>query len=289
MAKKETNVTKEKEEILQTTTTALAIPSAESLPSAIGDDLDQYAGAGTGSRLDEQMVPFLYLLQKGSPQVNDRDPAYIQGARAGMILHSVTNRLWDAEKEGQGPLCVQFHSEMCEIEWIPRSQGGGFVARHPGDTPLLKEVKEITDGEGKRLRVLPNGHQLATTAEHYLLLVDTLEPVIVGLTSTGLTAHRRWNQMLLNKRVRTAGGLRVLPSFATTIRLRTFWQKNDQGDWFSYIAEDVGMVSDVLLYEEAKKLHNVAREGGLRAAPPADTSSSTEEQSSNRSEEEVPI
>jgi hypothetical protein len=245
------------------------------VPPSMIDDFDEFAGAGTSDRREDNVVPFLAVLQKGSPQVNERDPGYVRGAKSGMLLNTATLKLYPAEEEGEGPLALQAYMETCEVEWVPRAAGGGFVARHELDDPIVRTAVEAPnpqDPSGKRkLRMLPNGHQLVTTAYHYLVLVDTLESVVVALTSTGLQTHRKWNTMLRNKRVRNrAGQLVIAPSFATLVRLRTFWQKNDAGDWHSLAVDDVGYVTGAHAdaYEEAKRFHKLAREGVLRAAMP---------------------
>lgn len=241
----------------------------------MGDDLDQFAGAGTSDRREDNIVPFLSILQKGSPQVSKNDPAYIRGAEEGMLFNTATQRLYPAEEEGVGPLVLQAYMEVCEVEWVPRGQGGGFVARHELEDAIVATVAEVPnpqDPTGKRkLRMLQNGHQLVTTAYHYLIMVESLESVVLALTSTGLQAHRKWNTMLRNKRVRNrAGQLVIAPSFATLSRLRTFWQKNDAGDWYSLAVEDLGYVTEQCAdaYEAAKNFHIMAKEGLLRAAPP---------------------
>jgi hypothetical protein len=245
-------------------------------PPTMIDDFEEFAGAGTSDRKEDNIVPFLAVLQKNSPQVNPRDPSHVRGAEAGMLFNTATLKLYPAEQEGEGPLALQAYMETCEVEWVPRGQGGGFVGRHELEDSIVATVREVPnpqDPTGKRkIRMLPNGHQLVTTAYHYLVLVDTLESVVVALTSTGMQTHRKWNTMLRNKRVRNrAGQLIIAPSFATLVRLRTFWQKNDAGDWHSLAVDDLGWVTDQQkdAYEEAKRFHQLARDGVMRAAAPA--------------------
>jgi len=257
------------------------IGSNAMIPMDLADDMEQYAGAGTSDRREENVIPFLRVLQKTSPQVNKKDPAYVEGAEPGLLYNTASRRLIKAEDPGTGPLALQAHADMYEVEWIPRAAGGGFVAQHPIDTPLLKEVMEVPnpqDPTGKRtIRMLPNGHQLVTTAYHYLVMVDTLEAVVLGLSSTGLQTHRAWNTMLRNKKLRGRNGLIIAPSFATVVRLRTFWQQNERGDWYSLAVEDEGFVTAEQrdAYEEAKKFFNLAMAGELKAATPPDDDAAT--------------
>lgn len=240
-----------------------------------GGDLDEFAGAGTSDRREDSVLPFLAILQKGSPQVNEKKSDYVPGAKPGMLYNTATRTLYPAEGDGVGPLAIQGFMEMAEVEWIPRSAGGGFVAKHPLDTPLVNQITEVDSpdnpGSNRKLRMLQNGHQLVTTAYHYLILPDTLEPCAVALTSSGLKTHREWNFMLRNKRLRNeAGQIVIAPSFATLCRLQTVWREQDGFDWYTLKVTDLGWVRDAESYEETKRMHMVARSEGLRtAAPPS--------------------
>jgi len=123
--------------------------------------------------------------------------------------------------------------------------------------------------------MLPNGHQLSTTAYHYFVLADDIRPVALPLSSSGLQASKTLNTLLRNKKLRAGvpSRLVVAPSFATLLRLRTYWVQNDAGDWYTVAFDDLGWVDDSHLdaYEEAKALHRSALEVGLRTAePPAE-------------------
>jgi hypothetical protein len=258
-----------------------AVALRQSAPAILQNDLDDYAGAGTSDDRRDNIVPFLAVLQKGSPQVNEKKSGYIQGAKPGMLFNSATQRIYEAEADGAGPTALQGFMEVCEIEWIPRAQGGGFVARHPLDTPLLNQITEVANPQSptsnRKTRMLPNGHELVTTAYHYLILTETLEPVVVGLTSTGMQTHRRWNTMYRNKKVRNrAGQLVVAPSFATLVRLRTFWSNNESGDWYSLAVDDLGWTEDMESYETTRDFHKLALTGAVAAAaPPTEDGDST--------------
>lgn len=243
------------------------------VPEFMSSDVDDYAGAGTSDRREDTVLPFLAILQKGSPQVNEKKSDYIPGAKPGMLFNTATKSLHQAEGEGVGPRAIQGFMEMCEVEWIPRSAGGGYVAKHPLDTPLVQQITEVDSpdnpGSNRKLRMLPNGHQLVTTAYHYLILPETLEPCAVALTSSNLKTHREWNFMLRNKRVRNGSGKMVVPpSFATICRLGTVWREQDGFDWYMLKVTDLGWVDDMDAYEETKQMHVLALTEGLRTAEP---------------------
>jgi hypothetical protein len=122
-------------------------------PPTMIDDFEEFAGAGTSDRKEDNIVPFLAVLQKNSPQVNPRDPSHVRGAEAGMLFNTATLKLYPAEQEGEGPLALQAYMETCEVEWVPRGQGGGFVGRHELEDSIVATVREVPnpqDPTGKR-------------------------------------------------------------------------------------------------------------------------------------------
>lgn len=282
MATKPATAVKEKEPETQARpTTQVAITprtTMESLPAHLRMDVEEYAGAGTSDRREDNLVPFLYIAQKSHPQVNKRDPSYIEGLEPGMVFDTSTRQIWHAEEAGGGPKMIQAHFERQEVEWGMRgSADKGYKGRHPSDTPLLSEVREVPKESGRGVyRIIKNGHQLVTTAYHYMILARELRPVALALSSSGLQASRTLNTNLRNKKLRSARGLVVAPSFSTLLQLRTVWVQDGEFDWFVPVLEDLGWVIDEYLdaYEEAKALHLFAIQSGVRVAePPAEDGS----------------
>lgn len=252
-----------------------------SLPSAFEADFDEYAGAGTSDRPEDVLTPFLAILQKGSPQVNARDPAYIEGAKPGMLLNTATSQLYDVETEYLH--FIQAFSKTCEVQWIPRSRGGGFVASHELNTPLVLQVKETinpSNPDGPRLRMLPDGTQLVTTAYHFGYLLDTAEPVVIGLSSSGLAVHRATNTLLRNKKVFRNGVMKVMPAFNSILLLGSVWKSNQLGDWYNWKIVDGGFINpddpqQLAVREDAKALFMRSVNGEIKvSAPPSDSTSS---------------
>jgi hypothetical protein len=264
---------------------AIALRSTENLPAFMQMDMNEYAGAGTSDNRADNIVPYLYIAQKTSPQVNPRDAKHIEGLVPGMVFDVSTRQMWDAEN-GQGPKLIQAYFESAEVEWVIRGQKDpngrqGFIARHSADTDLLNQVREVPKeggGQGMR-RMLPNGHQLVTTKYHYCELADDLRPVALSLSSSGLGPSRALNTLLRNKKLRNPNrkpgqpSLIVAPSFSTLLRLRTVWVSNDAGDWFTVAFDDLGWVTNDYLdaYEEAKNLYHSAITTGIKTAEPEDS------------------
>src|SRR3982751_762076 len=109
----------------------------EGLPAEMLEELAADAGAGLSTSADDNIVPFIILLQDMSPEVKKRDPNYVEGAEAGMYLNRATKQLWAGDRamaERTGFPVLEFqhcYFDRQVVEWIPRQDGGGFVARYP--------------------------------------------------------------------------------------------------------------------------------------------------------------
>lgn len=227
-------------------TTAVATTVQSSVPSFMEEYAD-VAGAGTSSAAKDNVLPWLVVLQKNSPQVNKRDTQYIEGAEAGMVLNRATNKLYDAENEGIRVIPAAFQKAM--MEWEPRVGGQGGkppVAMHPEDTPLLR----MTKTNDKNIPVLPNGNELLETAFEIVILADEFEPAVMSMSKSALQASRRW--MTLKRSFKW--GMKVAPSFARTYLLKTVWVQNEKGDWYNWQAVDQGWLTDKAMFEFAMEL-----------------------------------
>lgn len=251
----------------------------DALPAHLRDDAAAMGGAGTSDRAEDLSLPFLYIVQKGSPQVNRRAPEFMEGVEAGDVLNTATQQVY---KCGGGATIPVLHAHMIrrEVEWITRAAGGGYVSTHDVDTPLLRQVREVAKPQGKgTFRMLPNGHQLVATAYHFVVLPESLDVAVIGLTSTGLQTSRRWNTMMRSHKVRGANGPIILPGFSHVYELRTVYQQNESGDWFTYGVADMGLVTEEQMsaYAVAKSFFLHAMEHGVPIGRPPAAASDVED------------
>ena len=138
---------------------------------------------------EDMAIPFIQILQQLSPQCVEGDPAYIDGAKAGMFYNTVTDELFDGK--GDGIRLVSIAYKASYIEWVPRSAGGGFV-------------NEYDVAEGSSIRIARNdagldiiqsgsplgtpGNQLSYTHTHYVYVVrpdGTYEPALLTIRKPG--------------------------------------------------------------------------------------------------------
>lgn len=240
----------------------------ENLPATINFAAD--AGGGfEDAGASCYAIPFLTILQSGSPQCKRSEGAYVKGAAEGMFFNSVTGEIYDGDK---GIVVVPCYFNQTFNEWTPRDSGGGIVG-----------VYNAVDGEeylttckknDKNQDVLPSGNILADTRNHYLLLVKedgTIEPVFMPLGSTQIKKSKRWMTLMQNIKM----GHFNAPMFSQSYHLTTVPESNDKGSWFGLKVDHKAQLTDIDMYNSAKSFRELVRSGN---AKPADTG-----------EEEVPF
>jgi len=106
---------------------------------AQSEDWGELAGQGF-ENLDssDYTIPFINLLQDLSKQVK-RGPDKIEGAEAGMFANSANGQVFNGE-EGFYFVPVAIEKKVCE--WVPRNEGGGFVAHHDAKSDIYLKAVE---------------------------------------------------------------------------------------------------------------------------------------------------
>jgi hypothetical protein len=235
----------------------VAVTGEEELLAQMAAD----AGAGfEEATRDAFAIPFLVVLQDLSPQVKKKMAGYVEGARPGMIYNTVTKELYEELR------VIPCYFSQTYIEWIPRGKGdagkGGFIAAHPVNTPLLAKVTR----DGPR-NVLPNGHELQDTRQHFVLFVrpdGTADQAMIAMKSTQLKVSRRWMAQMRAAQITINGRLIEAPSFAWSYVLRSEEEANDQGSWYAWEVGEREQVADPLLYQRARAFCSMMREGKVK-------------------------
>lgn len=231
-------------------------------PAHLAARLAASEGRGVSTAREDNVVPLLYVLQKGSPQTDERGDAYVRGAKAG--------ELWVRGSEGvisgtTGVVVQPCAFLRCWIEWGPK-RGDGFKARH-ADRPDAAEEKETRDDQGRPQMqwVMPSGNIVVETREHYVLVGH--DALVIPFTSTGHTVSREW--MALMNRFRDERG-RPLDSFARQYRLTTVRKEKDGNTWYVIKAVDAGWVGSAEQYDLGLALHQAVMAGEKVAEAPSE-------------------
>lgn len=241
------------------------------------------AGRGVSTASEDNIVPLLYVLQKGSPQCDRDDPAFIKGCKPGDFWVRGTALFIDGEDEGVEFLACHF--SKCWIQW--RANRGGFVEKHAKKPEEARQVPDAKNPD-KMIWRMPNDRgeyndtcDAVVETREYAGMITSLEKplgLVVPFSSTGHTPAREW-MGLINRKV-VPGTDKPAPIYAYKYRLRTVPRKNDAGSWYQIAVTDAGekddksvpmIVNDMELFRAARKLNADFASGALRADVAEDT------------------
>lgn len=277
--KKSANSTDKTEEVKETGTGVVAAAGDQALATVdMGvmsmDDFGDNTGF-EGADKDSFAIPFIQILQKMSPLVDEDDAKYIPGAKAGMLFNSVTQKLYDGKKG--------FHLVPCAykrtyILWGGREGDGGYkgefsieeVEAMKADETKIKVVdgKYFVPNEDGSVNEKKNDY-FADTRSHFVIVVDPdtgeYGTAILSLSSSQIKASKKLMTSLQQKKVQTPGGMRTPPTFANMVKVTTVGLSNDKGTWSGINFELDGLVTDKNIYAAAKEFYRAVVGGEIKA------------------------
>ena len=266
---------------------AVAKKKSAELSTDVMDDILEFAGEGASFDSSEMQIPFVRILQAMSPQLKKRESDYIEGSEQGDMFNNVTMELFTGEK---GIVVVPCFQTVKYLEFVHRDQGGGFQGEIAATDPVLQQTSRSGSKE-----TLPNGNELVKSDQHFCLLIGEdgiTQPVVIDMKSSQLKVSRRWKTQIAMQKVKhpKTGQMVKPPCFATQWKFTTVEESNDQGTWFNYRIEKVGLVqnSERDLMLEAKAFRDSIAAGEVKAAP-EEGDSSSRDSTSGKNEDEIPF
>jgi hypothetical protein len=204
---------------------------------------------------DDYALPFLKLLQKMSPEVDEDDGAYIEGAKAGMFMDSVSNVLYAQ------PVVIPVHFTKSVLMFIPRVDGGGFQ----GEISMQEAEKILGVNSMRDAQRNDKGHimhpdenwQMVETSTHYVLYEaapGSWVPSVIGLSSTQLKHSRKWMTAMQQLKFDRADGTGKFtpPMWASMYQLGSTQESNDKGTWSGLTFARQGTPEDANVIAQAK-------------------------------------
>lgn len=154
-----------------------------------------------------------------SNEIIEGDPSFIPGAAAGMMFHSTSKELYDGKA---GIVLVPIQVRKYYTEWIPRAQGGGFVAQY--DTK--EEMQASAD----------QSNEIVPVFEFICILQGQDEMVRVQFNSaTKYPVARKWGAL-----IQEAGTM-----YGMSYKLRTVMRQNKQKQpYYTFDVDKVGWVAE---------------------------------------------
>tara|TARA_Y100000310_G_scaffold326631_1_gene391808 strand:+ start:9612 stop:10391 length:780 start_codon:yes stop_codon:yes gene_type:complete len=242
--------------------------TAVDLADAVGDETGM---EGMGS--DDFAIPFVRILQDGSPQVKKKKAEYIDGAVASMFLNSGTQEIYEGQELGIRFVPCVFQRKI--VEWIPVDDGGGFVGAHELDSQVVRDA--IKDGV---YMTTPDGHDLVDTIYYFGQLISEdgeLLPAVMAFASTQLKKARNWNNRLGSLKLEKSDGSKVnAPMWSHSWNITTVFESNEKGDWYGYkISEPEPVTLDQ--YNLAGDFRDLVKSGAAKMVNPSDEPVPTDE------------
>ena len=248
----------------------LTNPKNTQLSTAVdfGDD----AGAGfEGTTSESFAIPFLGILQKISPQCDEADPKFIEGAKGGMLFNSVTSKLYDGKT---GVLFIPSAYQRRFIHWGARgTPNSGFKGEFMPEVAVqMRDDGKVIELDGKLYFPLADGtinekvcDRLVDTRNHFGILIDpesgNFSQVLISLASTNIKKSKQFMQCLAEVKVKSAKGTTTPPSFYNKARIVTTAESNDKGNWSGIKFTLEGFVEQQELYDAAKAFYKAVISG----------------------------
>ena len=245
-------------------TKALTKAETKELAALYADTgIEERAGEGQeNATQDDYAMPFLALLQSGSPQCKKTDPRMIEGAEEGMFFNTVEKIFYDST---DGLPFIPCGYRRAFVEWKLREDGGGFVADYrPGSEP------KIVGQDDKNRDILENGNELKDTRYWYGFVINgdgSTDAAVIGMTRTQLKPSKAWFN-LCAKNVWPDGVQRskAPPMYVWSYRLKSIPQQKDDHSFWNWDVTRDAPVMDAAVIEACKNLHDSVKAGQIREA-----------------------
>lgn len=264
--------TKEKDEDKKTGTAVAAVAGGTLAPEFM--DMADFGGGFEGTDQDSFAIPFIQILQKTSPIVDEDNPRHIEGAKAGMFYNTVTGELFDGREKGM--LLVFCAFKRSYIQWGGREGDGGFkgemtvqefeeLAKDPTKVVMVDGRPYAPDAEGNVNE--KKSDYFADTRSHFVLIYNEetgeFGQAILSLSSSQIKASKGIMTALNQKKVSTPKGLMTPPTYANIVKATTQGMSNEKGNWSGIKFELVKMVTDPNLYANAKAFYQDIVKGNV--------------------------
>ena len=227
----------------------VAIKKEAELPSTILFEEDSAAGF-ENVKTSSLALPILKLLQNGSGEAQKRNQNYVEGAEPGMLLNTVTKKLYDGAK---GIEVIPCHYKLEYQEWADFGTGSGRPENiYDANSDILSKTKNEM-GKDR----LDNGNYILTVGQHYVLIRDgnSTENALISMSSSQGKISRKWNSMMMSISLDGKNGPYTPPSFSHSYKLTTVLNSGKGNQWYGYNVVKEGPVKDAALYERAKKFY----------------------------------
>jgi hypothetical protein len=160
-------------------------------------------------RQESLALPILKLLQNSSGEAQKRNQNYVEGAEPGMLLNTVTKRLYNGDT---GINVIPCYYKLEYQEWADFGTGSGRPEQiYADDSDIIS--KTTKDGGKDRLS---NGNYILTVHQNYVIIVgdDAVETALISMSSSQGKISRKWQSLQMSQTVTDATGTFTPASFS---------------------------------------------------------------------------
>lgn len=214
--------------------------------------------------MEDVAIPRLEVVQGLSEALKTGQPGYIEGAKQGDLINSVTNQNY-----GREVFVVPVVYVKQFLVWKDYSEGGGFFGAFATKAEADARFKEVV-AEGEK----PEHLEVLDTPTHLCIIIDhknsTIGEIMLPMPKTKAKVSRAWNTM-----VRMSG----VDRFARIYRITTAMEKNKKNqEYWNFVVSQAGAPNKTL-FDVAERLFKSVNTGernvtmdvkGMQAGPDAD-------------------
>jgi hypothetical protein len=201
----------------------------------LATDVGQVAAGYEGQTSEDYAVPFIKLMQPGSPQVAGQ---VVEGIAAGQYYHTLSQRIF---KNPKGMLFIIAGTRHEYLEFTPEKHGGGFVGRHAIDSDVVKKAKATSkefgvyfvDADG---RTGDDGNELTEVFSLFGVWSsedgEEFGQAILTLKSTSIKTYKAMMQTLRSETITVNGKRKQPPLFSHVVRFTTEFRQREKFSWW---------------------------------------------------------
>jgi hypothetical protein len=233
-------------------------------------------GAGVNFQGRDLAIPRLYLLQDNSPQVKEGTLAHITGAKPGMLLDNVENRVFGRI------LFIPLYYTRRFVAWKQRDEKGGGGGLVRPDVPEAELANYEPEGIGRWLYEQPDAKgrggidvvEVIDTPEYAVLYsVDvglSWKPAVISFPSTKAKTAGKISTMVASQVIVLPDGSEIIPPIWSSIF--DLWSRREgegSESYFVFEAAFKDRVSDVSVIRRAERMAGQFSKGEVDIAPPS--------------------
>jgi hypothetical protein len=240
-------------------------PKRDALPATMGADFAKYSGAGMESAdRDSFAIPFLAIMQKGSPQVDKDDDAHVEDAEVGDLLLTSSSEVF---KDEDGVDLVYCGYRRVFLRWADDKTGGGFKGEMPVEVVTHERATgAIREQDGKLFG--SNGDLIRDTRVHYVLVVRPDGTAVQAVQSFSSTQIKKSKMLMTQLQSYVAkadnGSSYTPPMFAHIFHAETIAESNDKGSWRGWKITRKGYIEDADLFNAAARFYEAVKGDGVK-------------------------